>query len=220
MAALAKGWVIFYFGMISLNASEHLRHENDGHTLNVNEFCYRHREGVYKLTTTMGTVIVRPGDGKTPDGRRAMMDRPECRLAKVLAAEAEQDFPCLCRQMEERLAARREKKAGELVQITNPEPVSASQLATWRRSLVQLLSTLDQGSQKPPNEGVAGRISRLQRDGILPREVGAMMRTVTEMRNAAEYESKSLTAAESAVVRASWKAIQEWALRRGVELPD
>lgn len=206
--------------MISLNASEHLRHEDDGHTLNVNEFCYRHREGIYKLTTTMGTVIVRPGDGKSPAGRRAMMDRPEYWLAKVLEAEAEKDFPCLCRLMELRGAVRRAKKGNNSDRSKKPELVSASQLTTWRRNLVQLLRTLDQGRPIQPSEGPAVLISRLQREGLLPRETGAVMRAITEMRNATEYEAKSLTAAESAVVRAAWKATQEWALRRGIELPD
>jgi hypothetical protein len=206
--------------MISLDASEHLRHEKDGHTLNVNEFCYRHREGVYKLTTMMGTVIVRPGDGKTTDGRRAMMDRPECRLAKVQVAEAEQDFPCLCRQMQQREAARRKKKPSPPVPNPKPELVSHAQLATWRRNLVQLLRNLATVRQIPPDEGPAVLISRLQGERILPRETGAVMRTITEMRNATEYESKTVTAAESEVDRAAWKVIQEWALSRGIELQD
>ena len=38
-----------------------------------------------------------------------------------------------------------------------------------------------------------------------------MMRTITEMRNSAEYESKVLSPSECAVVRHAWQAIQEWA---------
>jgi len=53
-----------------------------------------------------------------------------------------------------------------------------------------------------------------------PRELGAMMLMVTEMRNASEYEGKPMTDAESALVRAAWKVIQEWALSRGINLPD
>ena len=37
------------------------------------------------------------------------------------------------------------------------------------------------------------------------------MRTVTEMRNAAEYDSKTLTPTESALLEAAWKTLQEWA---------
>lgn len=200
--------------MINLDESVHLRHERDGHALNVNEFCYRHREGAYRLGTTKGAVMIRPGDGASPAGRRAMMDRPELWLAKVLAAEAEQKYPCLCRQLKEGEDNRRRRKADK------PDSVSASQLATWRRALVQLLRALDQAKQNPAREGVASHISRLQREGVLPREAGAVMLMVTEMRNAAEYEAKRLTDAESALVRAAWKVIQEWALGRGLKLPD
>ena len=38
------------------------------------------------------------------------------------------------------------------------------------------------------------------------------MRTITEMRNAAEYQDKILSAAESRVVWAAWEALQEWLL--------
>lgn len=142
------------------------------------------------------------------------MDRPELWLAKVMAAEAEHDYPCLCQQLKEQEEGRRGKKAGK------PSPVSASQLATWRRILVQLLRTLNQAKQNPAREGVASQISRLQREGVMTREMGAVMLMVTEMRNAAEYEGKRLTDAESTLVRAAWKVIQEWTLSRGIKLSD
>jgi hypothetical protein len=143
-----------------------------------------------------------------------MMDRPEYWLAKVLAAEAEHDYPCLCGQLKEREDGRTGKKA------VKPGPVSASQLATWRRIIVQLLRTLDQAKRNPVREGVASQISRLQREGVVTREMAAVMLMVTEMRNAAEYEGKRLTDAESELVRAAWKVIQEWALSRSIKLPD
>lgn len=142
------------------------------------------------------------------------MDRPEYWLAKVLAAEAEHDYPCLCGQMKEREDGRTGKKA------VKPGLVSASQLATWRRLLVQLLRTLDQARQNTVREGVASQISRLQREGVIAREVGAVMLMITEMRNAAEYEGKRLNDAESTLVRAAWTVIQEWALSREIKLPD
>jgi|SRR3712207_173734 len=200
--------------MINLDESMHLRHERDGHVLNVNEFCYRHRDGQYKLRTTKGTVTVCPGDATTSAGRKAMMDRPEYWLAKVLAAEAEHDYPCLCGQLKEREDGRTGKKT------VKPGTVSASQLATWRRILVQLLRTLDQAKLNPVREGVASQISRLQREGVMSREVGAVMLMITEMRNATEYEGKRLNDAESTLVRVAWTVIQEWALSRGIKLPD
>jgi hypothetical protein len=46
---------------------------------------------------------------------------------------------------------------------------------------------------------------------FIPGYVSAFMRTITEMRNAAEYESKTLSLAESRAVEAAWAAIEEWA---------
>jgi hypothetical protein len=42
-----------------------------------------------------------------------------------------------------------------------------------------------------------------------------MMRAVTEMRNAAEYESKILSTAESSAVSAAYAAVKEWAATTG-----
>jgi hypothetical protein len=83
---------------------------------------------------------------------------------------------------------------------------------------VQLLSALDQSGTRPDNEGVAGRINRLSRNNVIPREIAAMMRTVTELRNAAEYDSKVLSPAESGAVAAAYAAIQEWAEGKGLPL--
>jgi hypothetical protein len=89
--------------------------------------------------------------------------------------------------------------------------VSPGQLADWRRRLVQLLARLETPSSNQAQQSVAVRISHLSRDGRIPREIAAVMRTVTEMRNAAEYDSKTLTPTESALLEAAWKTLQEWA---------
>jgi hypothetical protein len=94
-------------------------------------------------------------------------------------------------------------------------PLSASQLSDLRRRLVQFLTRLDPAIGQPVKDGVAARIARLTREGLIPREIAAVMRTVTEMRNATEYESKTLSPTESAVVDAAWAAIEEWAQSRG-----
>jgi hypothetical protein len=72
----------------------------------------------------------------------------------------------------------------------------------------------------PPQErpGVGARIGLLQRSGVIPREIAAMMRTVTEMRNAVEYQDKTLSPAEGSAVRAAWSVIQEWADDRGIDV--
>ncbi len=87
---------------------------------------------------------------------------------------------------------------------------TAGTLGDTRRELIKLLSSLDAGNGKQEGEGIAGRISRLARAGVIPREIAACMRLVTEMRNAAEYEGKSLSVVESAAVEASWAAVAEW----------
>ena len=93
----------------------------------------------------------------------------------------------------------------------NPIPiVSASELSDLRRRLIQILNNLDRAQQRPQGEGVGNRIARLQREGIIPREIVATMRAITEMRNAVEYESKVLSESQSATVRAAWNTIEEW----------
>jgi len=89
--------------------------------------------------------------------------------------------------------------------------VSADQLATWRRALIGILNELEPRVQRGPDEGLAKRIHRLSHDGLIPREVVAMMRVVTEMRNMTEYQSKVLSGSESAAVTSAWAAIRDWA---------
>jgi hypothetical protein len=93
--------------------------------------------------------------------------------------------------------------------------VSADQLATWRRALIGILNELEPRIQRGFDEGLAKRIHRLSHDGLIPREVAAMMRVVTEMRNMTEYQSKVLSSSESAAVTGAWAAIRHWAETRG-----
>ncbi|MDQ2976120.1 MAG: hypothetical protein M3R69_12010 [Acidobacteriota bacterium] len=124
--------------------------------------------------------------------------------------------PCgVCNPFYTRSTARASSSAQ--VQASESLTISATQLADWRRKLIRLLDALDRGSEPPERGGLADRISRLQRAGIIPREIVAMMRTITEMRNATEYQSKSLSTAESSAVKAAWTAIQEWAQGRGID---
>jgi hypothetical protein len=89
--------------------------------------------------------------------------------------------------------------------------LSVDDLADLRRKLTTLLNSFDTGSG-PPSEGIRKRINRLSHDGgPIPRAIAALMTTITEMRNSAEYESKVLSPSECAVVRHAWQAIQEWA---------
>ncbi|MEA2206256.1 MAG: hypothetical protein QOE77_3032 [Blastocatellia bacterium] len=95
--------------------------------------------------------------------------------------------------------------------------ISATQLADWRRKLISLLVVLEKNIEPSERLGIGARISRLQRGGIIPGEIGAMMKAITEMRNATEYEAKTLSDAESSAVKATWAVLQEWAHDRGID---
>ena len=95
--------------------------------------------------------------------------------------------------------------------------VDVNQLTDWRRRVVRLVGKLDQGHERPTGESIAGQISRLSKDNVIPRYVAQLMRTVTEMRNIAEYESKTFSPSESDAVRAAWKAVKEWAQGQQIE---
>lgn len=95
--------------------------------------------------------------------------------------------------------------------------VDVNQLTEWRRRVVRLVGKLDRGHEHPTGESIARQISRLTSDNVIPRYVAPLMRTVTEMRNIAEYESKTLSPIESDAVRAAWKAIKEWAQGQQIE---
>jgi hypothetical protein len=106
-------------------------------------------------------------------------------------------------------------KADDDIAAPQAPHVSAVELADWRRALIRILNTVEQVHQARVDEGVAARINRLSRSGRIPRGVAALMRTVTEARNEAEYEDKNLTPAESQAVTSAWRAITEWADMNG-----
>lgn len=97
-----------------------------------------------------------------------------------------------------------------------PAVVSTNQLAEWRRKLIRCLAEMESKAGQSDVVSVAERISRLQRGCEIPRETAAMMRIITEMRNAAEYQDKVLSVAESKMVLAAWDALMEWAESRGL----
>lgn len=104
-----------------------------------------------------------------------------------------------------------DKTAGVGNAPASGEPlVSADELSVWRRQIAVWVAMLE-GQRAAEGEGLAGRIGNLSRSGRIPREIAALMRAVTEMRNAAEYDSKVLTRSESLAVRNAWAAVSEWA---------
>ena len=75
--------------------------------------------------------------------------------------------------------------------------VNVNQLSDMRRRVVRLVDKLEHAHQYPTGDSIASRISRLKRDNVIPRHVEPSMRTVTEMRNIVEYESKTLSPIQS-----------------------
>jgi hypothetical protein len=88
--------------------------------------------------------------------------------------------------------------------------VTDTDLAEWRRSILRMLDAAEGGPSSIAKEGVAARINRLTYQQRIPREIAALMRAVTEMRNREEYRPSVLTRAESTAVRAAWQAVAEW----------
>jgi len=93
---------------------------------------------------------------------------------------------------------------------TGDAAVSLDDLSGWRRQIVAWVAALE-GSRSGPTDGLASRIGALSFAGVIPREIAALMKAVTEMRNAAEYDAKLLSKVESLAVRNAWLAITEWA---------
>jgi len=102
-------------------------------------------------------------------------------------------------------------------EIEEPIHITATGLADRRRGLLRLLDQIDQDHSG--REGVATRIGRLTHQNRIPREVSACMRVITEMRNVAEYQAKTLSSNETAVVEAAWQVIGDWAMDSGLSVP-
>jgi hypothetical protein len=91
---------------------------------------------------------------------------------------------------------------------------TADDLALWRRRLLRLVDLLE--NDEVSTDGLVGRITRLKRDGRIPRETAALMIALTELRNVAEHQGKQPSAAEGIVARNAWLAICEWANTLGI----
>ncbi len=93
--------------------------------------------------------------------------------------------------------------------------VSLDDLTRLRRVVMRILDQL--ASRHGQQSGPVSRIWELSRNGVIPREVAAMMRLIIEMRNAAEYEAKLLSGSESEAVKNAWEAVSDWAKSLGLK---
>jgi hypothetical protein len=128
--------------------------------------------------------------------------------------------------MDEEIAAK-ECREQQLDEVETPEIEAAkstqiqlptAEVTEWRRRIAQAISRLDQNMERPPKEGLAARISRLSRAGVIPRHIANMMLTITELRNAVEHESKALSVNENLAAWANWNVVQEWAVQDGLQI--
>ena len=88
------------------------------------------------------------------------------------------------------------------------ERITGDDLMKWHRELLRLLDKLD--GRRFPDLGPAARINQLSRDGVIPRKIAALMRSLTEARNAAVHEGDEPTATEAVAIENAWKAITDW----------
>ncbi len=98
--------------------------------------------------------------------------------------------------------------------------LTATQISDMRRKVVRLVKAIDRAGSGSRAEPLGGQIRRLVDSNLIPRDIAALMRTITESRNVAEYESKSLSPAQSQAVIASWSAVLEWARAAGIEVGE
>ena len=96
-------------------------------------------------------------------------------------------------------------------------PISVDELANIRRKIIRIVDSLEKQYDKEESDdnSVARRISYLSHRNYLPREVAAMMRALTEMRNVTEYDAKVPSEKEVVAIWANWDAVQEWAKKEG-----
>ena len=107
-------------------------------------------------------------------------------------------------------AAKREPMSASSKSVPSSQ-VTATTMAEWRRSLVQLLARLEGAGSPDSKLPVGSRIGRLTENGRVPREIAALMRVITEMRNVTEYQAKTLSPAEAEAAAAAWRAVSKWA---------
>lgn len=127
--------------------------------------------------------------GRTPAGQRKLKYYERLRKRHV--------------NLSNRPAASREPEEAQ------GQPVTADDLAKWRRGILRVLDRLD--ARAVAEAGPVARIMRLKAARVIPRHIAALMAAILEMRNAAEYEDRQPTPAEGLAVRHAWTAVREWA---------
>ncbi|MFZ0819344.1 MAG: hypothetical protein WAM91_04695 [Candidatus Acidiferrales bacterium] len=78
-----------------------------------------------------------------------------------------------------------------------------------RRKIVEMLNSVEGIGKR--EEGLAGRVSRMRDEALLPGSIACMMLTLNSLRNLMVYEGFAPGQNESNVIDSAWAAIQGWA---------
>ena len=87
--------------------------------------------------------------------------------------------------------------------------VTVEKLDEWRRFIIRLINKLDQ--TPVPGEGLKSRITKLSREGIIPRDISALIIVITEARNEAVYRGHLPVGSKAKAVWTAWEAVGQWA---------
>lgn|GEM_PF-7010858 len=113
---------------------------------------------------------------------------------------------------------------GEAVKISEPavlEPIIHIEvLGKWKRSIDRLIRHLELKNpiNDPVPRGLVGRIRRLSRHHCIQRYIAALMIAITEARNIAEHEHKTIIGPQAVAVKNSWEAVLNWARDEGLDV--
>jgi hypothetical protein len=71
-------------------------------------------------------------------------------------------------------------------------------------------SILDRIEAQASTDGLAPRVLRLSKAGLIPRRISALMILVAELRNSAEHDREPFTDLQASAGRTAWSAITAW----------
>ncbi len=190
------------------------------------------RRSVHAINAGMDTFIWSsrwPFDRPEAAWRGSRFRIPYTRAEWLLVFPREARHLVVIAELEGKIASPAASSAGSLPSASAKQPtaevrqtsaapraaLSGAQLSGLRTRLVRFLESQD---SRKTQASPAARIGRLTNEDVIPRYVAPFMRTITEMRNAWEYDSKTLSLAESTAVEAAWAAIEEWVVSRGLTI--
>jgi hypothetical protein len=108
--------------------------------------------------------------------------------------------------------------AGAKRKIVLQHSLTVQSLNNMRSQINQLLLKIE--GLNATREKMSHRINRLTREDKIPRTIRPSLLTITEMRNAAEYDGYELCESDINAVRGAWNAIKNWATDNGYSMEE